>query len=260
MKDFFVSYTGVDQRWAEWIAWVLEENGHSVVIQAWDFRPGGNFILDMQRATAEAERTVMVLSDAYLQATYTHPEWAAALKQDPTASERKLLPIRVAPCQPTGMLAPLGYVDLVDKSEAEAEQVLLESLQERAKPTTRPTFPKSVPVQARVTSAAAPFPGFASSASEQLATQLMVNPSSTPPPKQLTSLERLKLIQTLNQIPTTQFEELLGALNPPAGVVPSDSAPRGGRTAELLRWVEGPGGCGLSELQQVLSVITGNPA
>lgn len=47
MKDFFISYTGNDRPWAEWIAWVLEEAGYSVVIQAWDFRPGGNFVLDM---------------------------------------------------------------------------------------------------------------------------------------------------------------------------------------------------------------------
>ena len=26
-KDFFVSYTGADRRWAEWVAWALEEAG-----------------------------------------------------------------------------------------------------------------------------------------------------------------------------------------------------------------------------------------
>ena len=42
-KDFFISYTSTDRPWAEWIAWQLEHEGFSVVIQAWDFRPGGNF-------------------------------------------------------------------------------------------------------------------------------------------------------------------------------------------------------------------------
>ena len=64
MRDFFISYNSADRSWADWIAWVLEEQGYRVIIQVWDFRPGGNFVLDMQRATAEAERTVMVLSDA----------------------------------------------------------------------------------------------------------------------------------------------------------------------------------------------------
>jgi TIR domain len=32
--DFFVSYTQVDQAWAEWIAWLLEEDGYRVLVQA----------------------------------------------------------------------------------------------------------------------------------------------------------------------------------------------------------------------------------
>ena len=34
--------------------WVLEEAGYSVTIRAWDFRPGGNFIIEMQRAAEQA--------------------------------------------------------------------------------------------------------------------------------------------------------------------------------------------------------------
>ncbi|MEY2979684.1 MAG: hypothetical protein RLZZ435_3824, partial [Cyanobacteriota bacterium] len=32
-RDFFISYNRFDQQWAEWVAWVLEEAGYSVVIQ-----------------------------------------------------------------------------------------------------------------------------------------------------------------------------------------------------------------------------------
>jgi TIR domain/CHAT domain len=158
-KDFFISYNKADHTWAEWIAWVLEEHGYSVVIQAWDFRPGDNFVLDMQRASTETERTVMVLSDAYLNALYTQPEWAAAFTQDPTSVARKLLPIRVAPCQPKGMLAPLVYVDLVDVKEEAAEELVLAALKERTKPTTRPTFPQAVSSSERVTSSVVAYPG-----------------------------------------------------------------------------------------------------
>src|SRR6185503_18273994 len=75
VKNFFVSYNGKDKAWAEWIAYQLEEAGYSTVIQAWDFQAGGNFVLEMQKATAEAERTIAVLSQNYLDAEYTHPEW-----------------------------------------------------------------------------------------------------------------------------------------------------------------------------------------
>jgi len=50
-NDFFISYTGTDRPWAEWIAWQLEKTGgYSTVIQAWDLNAGGNFILEMHQA------------------------------------------------------------------------------------------------------------------------------------------------------------------------------------------------------------------
>jgi len=45
-KAFFISYNGKDEDWAKWIAWQLEAAGYSVIIQAWDFRPGDNFVLN----------------------------------------------------------------------------------------------------------------------------------------------------------------------------------------------------------------------
>lgn len=143
MKDFFISYNRADKQWAEWIAWNLEEAGYSVVIQAWDFRPGGNFVLDMQRAAAESRKTIAVLSESYLKSSYTQPEWAAAFAQDPQSLERKLIPVRVKDCKPEGMLRPIVYVDLVGLTEADAKQTLLDSLRQRAKPEKAPTFPES---------------------------------------------------------------------------------------------------------------------
>ncbi|MCP4979232.1 MAG: toll/interleukin-1 receptor domain-containing protein [Gammaproteobacteria bacterium] len=55
MKDFFISYNKADRRWAEWIGWELEEAGYSTVIQAWDFKPGGNFVLEMDKAIQAAQ-------------------------------------------------------------------------------------------------------------------------------------------------------------------------------------------------------------
>lgn len=141
LKDFFVSYNRADKQWAEWIAWTLEEAEYSVVIQAWDFRPGGNFVLDMQRAAAESQKTIAVLSESYLKSSFTAPEWAAAFASDPQSLERKLLPVRVKECKPEGLLRPIVYVDLVGLSEGAAKQALLSALVERAKPDQPPAFP-----------------------------------------------------------------------------------------------------------------------
>src|ERR1700722_9563612 len=99
MSDFFISYTGADLRWAEWIAYILEEHGFSVVIQAWDFRPGSNFVLGMHKAANDAERTIMVLSPDYLNSAYSAPEWAAAFSSDPMGDGRKIVPVMVRECQ-----------------------------------------------------------------------------------------------------------------------------------------------------------------
>jgi len=95
MPDFFISYTAADKAWAEWIGWTLEDAGFSVTLQAWDFVPGSNFALEMQRAAATAPRTIAVLSPDYLKSRFAAPEWAAAFAQDPEGLKRSLVPVRV---------------------------------------------------------------------------------------------------------------------------------------------------------------------
>jgi hypothetical protein len=55
-RDFFISYTGVNRSWAEWIGVQLEAAGYSTVLQAWDFRSGSDFLHQMQQATTSASR------------------------------------------------------------------------------------------------------------------------------------------------------------------------------------------------------------
>ena len=77
--DFFISYAAADKATAEWIAWVLEEAGHRTMIQAWDFRPGREFVTEMQQALVSAQRVLAVLSPAYLDSRFARAEWNAAL-------------------------------------------------------------------------------------------------------------------------------------------------------------------------------------
>jgi len=142
MKNFFVSYNSADRSWAEWIAWCLEEVGYEVVIQAWDFRPGSNFVLEMDGAAKESERTIAVLSPSYLSANYTQSEWADAFAKDPTGEKGSLLPVRVRECELKGLLAQIVYVDLVGLEEDAARNALLKGIKhERVKPASPPDFP-----------------------------------------------------------------------------------------------------------------------
>ena len=103
--DFFISYTGVNVAWARWIAVELERAGYTTVVQAFDFRPGADFVHEMQRATASAARTVAVLSPAYVGPRFAESEWGVAFAADPTGERGLLVPVRVQPCEPPGLLA-----------------------------------------------------------------------------------------------------------------------------------------------------------
>jgi len=143
MKDFFISYNKADRTWAEWIAWELEEAGYSVVIQAWDFRPGSNFVLEMNEGLKEAERVVAVLSPDYLASRFTAPEWAVAFAKDSTGEDRKLVPVRVREADLSGLLGQIVYIDFVGvHDEAATRELLLDGVREgRGKPKKKPAFP-----------------------------------------------------------------------------------------------------------------------
>jgi diguanylate cyclase (GGDEF)-like protein len=142
MKDFFLSYSKVDKKWAEWIAWQLEDAGYTTVLQAWDFSPGSNFVLKMQEAAATTQRTIVVLSENYLRSLPAASEWAAAFARDPGGNLAAVLPVRVQPCSPEGLLRQLVYVDLVGIAEESARAYLLAGVQHgRMKPRSAPLFP-----------------------------------------------------------------------------------------------------------------------
>ena len=141
--EFFISYTGADQAWAEWIAHQLETAGHTAILQAWDFRPGENFVLRMNQALEDAERVLAVLSDAYVGSAYATDEWTAALVRDESGRDR-LLPVRIEPCDPPPLIANRIYVDLVGLDEAAAAKRLLAGIDPgRAKPAGPPLFPEA---------------------------------------------------------------------------------------------------------------------
>ena len=109
----FVSYTPADEGWASWIAWELESAGYRVVLQAWDFVPGTNFVDFMDRGVASAGAVIAVLSRAYLTSRFGRWEWQTAILADPGDPAAKLITVRVEDCPIEGLLSTITYVDLV---------------------------------------------------------------------------------------------------------------------------------------------------
>jgi tetratricopeptide (TPR) repeat protein len=140
-KDFFISYTSADREWAEWIAWQLQENGYDVVIQAWDFRPGTNFIQQMDAALAECKMTIGVLSSAYLRSSYGSAEWTAAFIHG-YDEQPQLLFVRIEDVEPPPLLRPWIYIDLVGLDATEAHKALLAGVQiGPVRPSIEPQYP-----------------------------------------------------------------------------------------------------------------------
>ena len=128
-KDFFISYTGKDDKWAEWIAETLENNGCSTIIQAWDFKVGGSFVNDMNEAIKMCKKVILVLSENYLKSDYCTAEWQNFFVDDPIGKDALIIPIRIDDVKPEGLLKARTYIDLCGITDAaEAAKLLLEKV------------------------------------------------------------------------------------------------------------------------------------
>ena len=122
--DFFVSYTSADRAWAEWVAWQLEQAGYQMIIQAWDFEPGDNFVDRMKEALEQADRTLALVSAAYLASPYCRDEWTGAFLHDDDGRNR-LLQVRIEDCELPRLLRAQVYVDVVGLPREQARARLL---------------------------------------------------------------------------------------------------------------------------------------
>jgi hypothetical protein len=154
--DFFVSRTGADAAWAQWIAWQLEAAGHSVVIQDWDFGPGVNFVHKMQQAATDAKRTIAILSPRYFQSSFTEAEWTTAFYRDPSGEKGLLLPIRIEKFDPPGMLGTRTRLDVFDLDRDSARQHLLDWIRRAGKERIKPEYEPGYPGSAKTQKTAAP--------------------------------------------------------------------------------------------------------
>jgi len=161
--DFFISYTGRDLPWAEWVDARLRDPGYSTIVQFADFRPGQNIIHRMQTALATANQVIGILSPRYLESPFTTAEWTAAVRDDPLGEKRRLLLVRVEPTELIVLLPNIIHIDLVGLSEAEAA----EKLRAASRPRSRgpPPTPRAVQYRPNLRRSRRAFPGYGTSRS-----------------------------------------------------------------------------------------------
>ncbi|MFE2836925.1 FxSxx-COOH system tetratricopeptide repeat protein, partial [Streptomyces mirabilis] len=146
-QQFFISYAGTDRDWAEWVGWHLEQAGHQVTLDVWDWRTGDNLVQRMDEALEGADAVIALFSASYFEdERWTTEEWTAAV-----AHRDRLIPLALEPLATKDLpriLAAKLRKDLHGLDEAAALAALREAVNSGSRPTTPPPFPGTMPVTA----------------------------------------------------------------------------------------------------------------
>ncbi len=145
--DVFLSYSHRDNQWVRQdLLPKLEAHDLAVLIDFRDFEAGAPTITEIQRAIDESRKTLLVLSDNYLQSEWTTFERYLLQTDDPTNTQRKLIPVRRDACTLPRSISFLTYVDLADPAYHAVEwQKLLRALRPAGR-TTRPSSSSPPPL------------------------------------------------------------------------------------------------------------------
>ena len=128
--DFYISYAGPDQAWAEWAGWQLTEAGYTVVLDVRDWLPGENIVLAREDALLRADRVLALCSTAYFGGGFTKQEWTAVMAAK-HREPRRLIPVwieNLADEELPDLLRAVRPIKLFGIPAAEASQRLLADL------------------------------------------------------------------------------------------------------------------------------------
>jgi hypothetical protein len=118
-RDYFISRSSVDAAFASWIGKLIAAQGKAYIDQSEHFGHE-DFMNAMHRAFLSGARVVALYSQSYLDSKYCVREATEALKGDPANEQQRLIPLRIEPCAPAGMLN-ITYTDLLaERRQADA--------------------------------------------------------------------------------------------------------------------------------------------
>jgi hypothetical protein len=126
--QYFISYTGVDEEWARWVAWELERAGYTYRLQAEHFVPGTKFINAMRIWLDNCDHVLALMTEEYFKSEYASLEMHSAVGADPLGAARRVIPIRVKKCTVPSLFRDIVYIDFVGRSEEEQRRALVAGL------------------------------------------------------------------------------------------------------------------------------------
>lgn len=117
----FVSYCEADQAWVQNELLPQLRAASLAVIEQSDFELGAPKLSNIEQAINNSHHTLIVITPAWLDSKWAQYDWFLVRSKDPDASERRLIPLRLLPCQLPESIAMLTYADFTNPATKEAE-------------------------------------------------------------------------------------------------------------------------------------------
>lgn len=111
--DVFLSHSTADREWVDtWLLPRLEGAGLRVCVDYRDFIAGMPRLENVERAVKSSRRTVAILTPDWLASEWNAFEDVLVRSLDPAARRRRLIPVKLRPCDLPEALAALEAIDL----------------------------------------------------------------------------------------------------------------------------------------------------
>lgn len=120
--DAFISYSSKDRPWVKTTLLPrLEREGLRVCIDYRDFEIGVPSLVNIENAVEGSRKTLLVITQAWLDSQWTDFESLLVQTDDPAARRRRILPLRLADVALPGRLRILTYLDLSDPNDIDTQ-------------------------------------------------------------------------------------------------------------------------------------------
>ncbi len=111
--DVFISHSPADREWVDaWLLPQLEQAGLRVCVDYRDFVAGAPRLHNIEAAIKNSLRTVAILTPDWLASEWNAFEDVLVRSLDPAARRRRLIPVKLKPCDLPESLAILETIDL----------------------------------------------------------------------------------------------------------------------------------------------------
>src|SRR5689334_16538133 len=127
--DFFVSHNRADKAWVRALVGALRARGARVFFDDDGIRVGDDIVTTISRSLDASIHVVLVLSATSVASRWVALEFAAAMAADPDASDRRLLPLLLEPCDVPLVLRRLKQLDARDRDHERCATELVACLE-----------------------------------------------------------------------------------------------------------------------------------